>query len=302
VANAFELGAVIPIIESGPDYAVPTGAEVLDQARRAEEIGFDTVWVPDELLWQVENDQPRGAWDGISMVGAVAAVTSRVKVGTWVMAALHRNPGISAKIAETLDSISGGRFVLGLGAGHAWPGQAHAFGLPESDVWARFEEALQIIVPLLREGGADFQGSYHAAHDLVQAPRGPRPGRIPLMLGGNGPKGRRLAVQVADIYSCYVSELASPDEVGPYITSLESICEELGRDPASIGRSVGVYVLPLEPAGVRPSRLSGSAEEIADGVRAFRDVGYTQVELMYSPPTMQAVEALAPVVEMLRGD
>ena len=122
------------------------------------------------------------------------------------------------------------------------------------------------------------------------------------MLGGNGPNGRRLAVQVADIYSCYVSEVASPDEVGPYITSLEVICEELGRDPASIGRSVGVYVQPLEPAGARPSRLSGSANEIADGIRAFRDVGYTQVELVYSPPTMQAADALAPVVELLRTD
>jgi alkanesulfonate monooxygenase SsuD/methylene tetrahydromethanopterin reductase-like flavin-dependent oxidoreductase (luciferase family) len=302
VAETFELGAVIPIIESGPERAVPTGPEVLEQARRAEEIGFDTVWVPDELLWQVDNERPRGAWDGISMAGAVAAVTSRAKVGTWVMSALHRNPGITAKIAETLDEISGGRFVLGLGAGHAWPGQAHAFGLPETEVWARFEEALQIIVPLLREGRANFEGRHHAAHDLVQAPRGPRPGGIPLMLGGNGPKGRRLAVRLADIYSCYVEERASPEEVGPHITSLEAICEEVGRDPASIRRSVGVYCHPLEAAGVRASRLSGSAEEIADGIRAFRGAGYTQVELMYSPPTTQALEALAPVVEMVRAD
>lgn len=300
--RAFELGAVIPIIESGPERLAPRGHEVLEQARRAEAIGFDTVWVPDELLWQVEGDRPRGAWDGVSMAGAVAAVTTRAKVGTWVLSALHRNPGIIAKTVETLDELSGGRFVFGLGAGHAWPGQAHAFGLPETEVWSRFEEALRIIVPLLREGRADFEGRHHAAHDLVQAPRGPRPGRIPLMLGGNGPKGRRLAVQLADIYSCYVEERASVDEVGPHLVSLDAICAELGRDPASIGRSVGVYVHPLEPAGSRPSRLSGSAEEIADGIRAFRGAGYTQVELMYGPPTMEAVEALAPVVEAIRAD
>lgn len=298
----FELGAVIPILESGPERHAPSGPEVLEQARRAEEIGFDTVWVPDELLWQVEGERPRGAWDGISMAGAVAAVTSRAKVGTWVMSALHRNPGIIAKTAETLDAISDGRFVFGIGAGHAWPGQAHAFGLPETEVWARFEEALEIIVPLLREGRAEFDGRLHQAHDLVQAPRGPRPGRIPIMLGGNGPKGRRLAVQLADIYSCYVEQQATPEEVRPHIESLEAACGEAGRDPASIGRSVGVYVHPLEPAGVKPSRLSGSAEEIADGIRAFRGAGYTQVELMYAPPTMAAVEALAPVVAAIRAD
>lgn len=298
----FELGAVIPIIETGPGRLVPRGHEVLEQARRAEAVGFDTIWVPDELLWQVENEVPRGAWDGISMAGAVAAVTSRAKVGTWVMSALHRNPGITAKVAETLDEISGGRFVFGLGAGHAWPGQARAFGLPETEVWARFEEAVTIIVSLLRDGRADFEGRFHAAHDLVQAPRGPRPGRIPLMLGGNGPKGRRLAVRHADIYSCYVEEHATVDEVGPHLASLEAICEELGRDPGSIGRSVGVYVLPLERAGARSSRLSGSADEIADGIRAFRGAGYTQVELMYAPPTMAALDALAPVVEAIHAD
>jgi alkanesulfonate monooxygenase SsuD/methylene tetrahydromethanopterin reductase-like flavin-dependent oxidoreductase (luciferase family) len=302
MADGFEIGAVIPIIQSGEERAVPSWADVRDQARRAEEIGFDTIWTPDELLWRVEGGPPRGAWDGISMAGAVAAVTARAKVGTWVLSALHRNPGIIAKTAETLDEISGGRFVFGLGAGHEWPGQAHAFGLPEDKIFARFEEALEIIVPLIREGHAEFEGSFHAARDLPQVPRGPRPGKMPLMLGGNGPRGQRLAVRYADIYSCYVEERASADEVAPRIASVEAICAELGRDPGSIGRSVGVWARPLEPAGVRPSALSGSAEEIADGVRSFRDAGFTQVELMYLPGTVEALDALAPVVEAIHAD
>lgn len=298
-----ELGAVIPIIQSGPDRAVPSWRDVLEQARRAEEIGFDTVWTPDELLWRAEDGgPPRGAWDGVSMAGAVAAVTSRAKVGSWVFSALHRNPGILAKTAETLDEISGGRFVFGLGAGHEWPGQARAFGLPETQIFARFEEALEIIVPLIRGGHADFEGDFHAAHDLPQVPRGPRPGAMPLLLGGNGPKGQRLAVRYADIYSCYIEERASADEVAPRIASLEAICAELGRDPGSIGRSVGASVQPLDPAGVRPSALSGSAEQIADAIRSFRDAGFTQVELMYFPGTLEAMEALAPVVEAIRAD
>lgn len=88
------------------------------------------------------------------MAGAVAASTSRVKVGTWILSALHRNPGLSAKAVETLDEINGGRFVFGLWSGHAGR-QAHAFGLPEDHVIGRFAEAVEIIVPLLRHGRVD---------------------------------------------------------------------------------------------------------------------------------------------------
>jgi alkanesulfonate monooxygenase SsuD/methylene tetrahydromethanopterin reductase-like flavin-dependent oxidoreductase (luciferase family) len=302
VSGGFEIGVVIPIIQSGPERVAPSWQEVRDQARRAEEIGFDTIWTPDELLWLVEDGPPRGAWDGISMAGAVAAVTSRAKVGTWVLSALHRNPGIIAKTVETLDEISGGRFIFGLGAGHEWPGQAHAFGLPEDGIFARFEEALEIIVPLIREGRADFQGKYHEAHDLQQQPRGPRPGKVPLLLGGNGPRARRLAVRYADIYSCYIENEASVTEVGPHIESLEAICAEAGRDPGSIGRSVGAWVRPLESEGAGGGTLRGSPEEIADRIRPLRDAGFTQIELMYLPGTMEALDALAPVVEMLRAD
>jgi alkanesulfonate monooxygenase SsuD/methylene tetrahydromethanopterin reductase-like flavin-dependent oxidoreductase (luciferase family) len=219
-----------------------------------------------------------------------------------VLSALHRNPGIIAKTAETLDEISGGRFTFGLGAGHEWPGQARAFGLPEDLIFARFEEALEIIVPLIRDGRADFEGTFHTARDLQQRPRGPRPGQMPLLLGGNGPRARRLAVRYADIYSCYVESEASLDEVGPHLASLEAICVELGRDPGSIGRSVGAWVRPLEPSGARAGSLSGSAVEIADTIRSFRDAGFTQVELMYLPGTLEALEALAPVVEAIHGD
>ena len=148
--RSFEIGIVLPIMQYGPDRATTRWPDLRAMAVRAEEIGFDTIWTPDELLWRMEDGPPRCVWEGISMAGAVAAVTSRTKVGTWVMSALHRNPDIIAKAAETLDEISGGRFVFGLGAGHEWPGQAHAFGLPEDRIFARFEEALQVIIPLLR--------------------------------------------------------------------------------------------------------------------------------------------------------
>ena len=297
----FELGVVVPVQQSGPERVTAHWPEIREFALRAEEIGFDTIWTPDELVW-FSDAAPQGFWDGVSMAGAIAAVTTRAKVGTWVMSALHRNPGIIAKTAETLDDISGGRFVFGLGAGHAWPGQARAFGLPDDRIFARFEEAIEIIVPLLREGHVTFDGTFHVARDLPQQPRGPRPGAIPLLIGGNGPKGQRAAVRHADIYSCYIEERASVDEVAPRLASLETICAERGRDPATIGRSVGVLVRPLEPAGFSPGALSGSAAQITDAVRAFRDAGFTQLELMAGPGTIETLDALAPVVEAIRAD
>jgi len=299
----FEIGVVLPLNQYGPEHVTPRWTDIRAMALQAEALGFDTLWSPDELLWRApEGRPPSGMWDGLPMAGAIAAVTSTARVGTWVMSALHRNPGIIAKAAETLDEISGGRFVFGLGAGHEWPGQARAFGLPEDRIFARFDEALRIIIPLLREGHADFEGEFYAARDLPQQPVGPRPRAIPILIGGNGPKGRRHAALHADTWSCYIEERAHPDEVLPRLRSFAAICEEVGRDPATVGRSVGVVVNPLAPAGTRDDALSGSAEEIADGFRGFREAGFTGLEIMLGPGTMEALEALAPVLELVRAD
>jgi alkanesulfonate monooxygenase SsuD/methylene tetrahydromethanopterin reductase-like flavin-dependent oxidoreductase (luciferase family) len=298
----FEIGLVLPLAQFGADRVTPRWSTIREMAVRAEHMGFDTLWTPDELLWRPQDAPPQGIWDGVSMAGAVAASTSRVKVGSWVLSALHRNPGIIAKTAETLDEISSGRFVFGLGAGHEWPGQAHAFGLPEDRIFARFDEALQVIIPLLRTGRADFEGEFHAARDLVQQPLGPRPNAIPLLIGGNGPKGQRYAALHADTWSGYAEERAHIDELRPRLATLDAICAEVGRDPHTIGRGAGISVNPLEPSGWRESVISGPAEEIADGLRSFREAGFTQVDIMLGPGTVEAVEAMAPVLELLQAD
>ena len=297
-----EVGVVLVTGDAGAERRTARWDDLRHMALRAEALGFDTVWTPDELLWRPAGGAQRGFWDGVAMAGAIAAVTSTVKVGTWVMSALHRNPGIVAKAAETLDEISGGRFVFGLGAGHEWPGQARAFGLPEDRIYQRFEEALEIIVPLLRGGHADFEGTWHAAHDLDQAPLGPRPGTIPIMIGGHGPKGLRHAARLADIWSCYAEGRSDVEEMAPRIAALEAACAEVGRDPGTIGRSAGIEVAPLARAGdprAPKDAITGSAEEIADTFRAFGAAGFTHLELMVEPQTTGSLEALAPVLELL---
>ena len=297
----FEIGVCLPVVQYGPERVTPRWSEIRQVAVNAEQAGFDTLWIPDELLWPGKDTPPRGFWDGISMAAAAAAVTKTIKIGSWVMSALHRNPGIIAKTAETLDEISGGRFVFGLGAGHAGS-QAHAFGLPEEMVIGRFEEALQVIVPLMRGGQTNFEGKFHAARDLVQQPVGPRPGGIPLLIGGQKAKGQRLAALNADIWSTYAEEQSSLEELGPRIESFKAICEEIGRDPETVGCAAGLEVQPLQPAGANAGVISGSPDEIADSLRAFREGGFTQVDLMVEPGTVEAFDALAPVVELLRAD
>jgi alkanesulfonate monooxygenase SsuD/methylene tetrahydromethanopterin reductase-like flavin-dependent oxidoreductase (luciferase family) len=299
--RSFEVGLVLPMGDSFVDGSTARWTEIRDLALRAEAIGFDTVWTADELLWRGRDGKAQGWWECVAMTGAVAAATSRVKVGTWVLSALHRNPGITAKAVETLDEISGGRFVFGLGSGHAGR-QAHTFGLPEDQVYGRFAEALDIIVPLLRTGHAEFDGTFHAARDLEQRPIGPRPGRIPIMIGAKGPKMLQLAARHADIWSWYVEEQSDLAEFGPRLAALEAACVEVGRDPTTIGKSAGIVVEPTSFTGseaVLGTPIRGSSEEIADGLRAFGTAGFTNVELILWPPTLSALEGIAPVLELL---
>lgn len=297
----FEIGLVLPMGDTFVDGSTARWVDIRDLALRAEELGFDAVWTADELLWRSPDGKPQGWWEGVAMTGAVAAATSRLKVGTWVLSALHRNPGITAKAVETIDEISGGRFVFGLGSGHAGP-QAHAFGLPEDHVHGRFEEALEIILGLLRQGRADFEGTFHAARDLEHRPVGPRPGRIPIMIGAKGPKMLRLAALHADIWSWYVEERSDLVEFGPRLAALEAACVEAGRDPATIGKSAGIVVEPTSFGGseaVLGTPVRGSADEIADALRAFGAAGFTNIEIVIWPPTLAAVDAMAPVIELL---
>jgi len=303
--RGFEIGLVLGSWRSTTDGTTVSFAELRALALRAEEIGFAALWSPDELLGRIVKSGPRyGFWDGVVVLAGLAAATSRIKLGTWVMSALQRNPGMIAKAAATIDEISSGRFILGLGAGHAGSG-ARAFGLPEEAIYDRFEESLQIVVPLLRTGRADFAGTFHVARDLEQLPPGPRPRGIPLMLAAHGQKGYRHAARHADIWSCYATERSDLTELGPRVTAFEAACVEVDRDPASVGRSAGIAVAPLATGsyeGAFGSAITGSAEEIADAFRAFHAAGFSQVEILVEPMTMAGLEAMAPVIELLDSD
>jgi alkanesulfonate monooxygenase SsuD/methylene tetrahydromethanopterin reductase-like flavin-dependent oxidoreductase (luciferase family) len=300
-----KLGAVLSPLEDPTSGVAPSWQEIKRAAVVAEQVGFDTVWVPDELQWEsAEWEGPRGWWEGVAVASAVAEATSTVEVGTWVLSALHRNPGLTVRVAQTIDEISGGRFILGYGAGHAGR-QGEAFGFPPDKTVGRYEEALTIVTDLLRNGESTFSGDYHSTVRQVSAPSGPRPSSIPLLLGGHGPRTMGLAVQHADIWSAYATESSHAEVFKPMIGQLDAMCENQGRDPATLGRSIGVFVRsPETPADTVPlgPAIEGSQDDIVRAVEQFATIGATRVEMWVAGDIVSGFERLAGVVERLTAN
>lgn len=290
---------VLGLYEDVRTGRAPTWSEIRAQALFAERAGFDTVWLPDELLWEPDSwPGPRGWWECIAMTAAVAEATTEITIGTWVLSALHRNPALTAKAASTLDEISGGRMLLGFGAGHSAK-QGAAFGFPPDKVVSRYEEALQIVVPLLRGQAVEFDGEHHRAV-LTNRPPGPRPDGIPIMLAGHGPRNIGLAVEHGDVWSAYTTKGSSPEHFVEMIQLVDRTCEEQGRDPDTLGKSIGVGVVPAgfeapEEWGVTDP-LTGPPAAIAEKIHEFADLGVTSLELWVWPGGQAAYEATAAVL------
>ncbi len=179
-----KLGIILPEGEGDLDGRTPRWADYLAMARLAEEVGFDSVWFVDHLIYRndASGRPPQGAWECWSVLSALAAVTSRVELGSLVTATSFRNPALLAKIADTIDEISGGRLILGIGAGWNEP-EYRMFGYPYDHRVDRFAEAFAIIYGLLRDGAVDIAGTFYQARECELRPRGPRPQGPPIMVG-----------------------------------------------------------------------------------------------------------------------
>ena len=304
-----KVGAFIPIVERQMDGGMARWRDVLAMARAAEDAGFDSVWLPDHLLFRFPNDEAQGVWEGSTLLAALAAATSRVEIGWLVAATSFRNPALTAKIAATVDEISGGRLILGLGAGWHEPEYA-AFGFPFDRRVSRFEEALAVILPLLRDGYVDFDGTFYRARDCELRPRGPHPGHPPILIGalGTGPRMLRLAARHADLWNAWLTWGRSwPDAIPPLRETVDRACRDVGRDPASLGRTVALLVqVPDRDARVTltsPSGsgdpLSGSPAEIAAALRGFARAGIAHIQLIHAPNSAAGIAAMAPVLEEL---
>jgi alkanesulfonate monooxygenase SsuD/methylene tetrahydromethanopterin reductase-like flavin-dependent oxidoreductase (luciferase family) len=280
------------------DGATPRWDDIATMARLAEDIGFDSLWFPDHLMVHFDAGT-FGAWDCWSLLAGIAAITQRVELGPAVSCMSFRNPALLAKMADTVDEISGGRLILGLGAG--WHGPEYRdFGFPFDHLVSRFEEGIQIIRGLLREGHVDFDGVYHQARDCELRPRGPRRQGPPIMVGTLGPRMLRIMALYADMWT---TAWVHPNDLPEQLAAVDAACADVGRDPATLERTASIaFDLPGTEARAfsgNPGQATGSPEELAEIIRAFAGLGITHLTVCLSPNTPHGIEAFAPVLQLL---
>jgi probable F420-dependent oxidoreductase len=280
--------------------------EYLAMARAAEDVGFDTLWLGDHLLYRYDDGSTRGPWEVWTMLSAIAASTSRIRLGPLVAATAFHAPAMLAKLAATVDEISGGRLILGLGAG--WnETEFRAFGFPFDHRISRFEEAFTIIRTLLGEGSIDFDGRFFQARDCELLPRPSRAGGPPLMIGSVGPRMLEITLPHVDAWNVwYRQSNNTPGGLEPILGQVDEACRAVGRDPATLEKTSAVFVrLPggtgrltkYDENEVAP--LEGSSRVISDGLREYADLGLAEVQLVVDPITTESIEGLAPVLEAL---
>ena len=295
-----KIGIQLPEVER-----VVRWPELLEMARTAEDVGLDSLWVGDHLLYRDERRGSRGPWEAWSLLAALAVATERVEIGPLVACTNFHNPAMLAKKAATLDEISGGRLILGLGAG--WNEvEYRAYGFPYDARVSRFEEAFTIIRTLLRDGAIDFEGRYYRARDCELVPRGPRQGGPPLMVGSIGERMLRITAPHVDAWNAWYDWFGNrPDGLEPLRQKVDEACVEVGRDPATLDRTVAVLVRlsggsGRDQGGAAPP-LEGTPDALASGLLAYRDAGIAHLQLVLDPITRASIEELAPALEIVRA-
>jgi alkanesulfonate monooxygenase SsuD/methylene tetrahydromethanopterin reductase-like flavin-dependent oxidoreductase (luciferase family) len=313
-----ELGLILPTWATGP----LRWQEVLDIAKEAEAAGFDALWVSDHVLLPSTNAElreragatvhpdavaePEGYLEAFSVLAALAPSIPRLQLGTLVACTGYRNPFLLAKIADTVDAISDGRLVLGLGAGDS-AGEHQTMGLPIDSPVSRFEEALQIVRTLLRDGHLDHSGPFYTVRDAVLVPRGPRPEGPPILIGTLNPRPRmrRIVAQYADVWNGWLGYTDASAEAGQHQSDqILEACGEHGRDPSTLVRTMAVRV-NVPGSGYRPAPgerpLAGSPEEMAQVLSAHAALGISQVQVALTMGGREGVRAFEPVIRRLRA-
>jgi alkanesulfonate monooxygenase SsuD/methylene tetrahydromethanopterin reductase-like flavin-dependent oxidoreductase (luciferase family) len=280
--------------------------EIRDMAVAADNIGFDSLWVGDHLLYR-SAEGPKGPWEAWSLLAAIGAVTDTIDIGPLVAATSFHNPAMLAKKAATVDEISNGRLILGIGAG--WNQiEFDAYGFPFDHRASRFEEAFTIIRTLLADGYIDFNGTYYTLRDCELAPRA-RPD-IPLMVGSEGPRVLSATLPYVDSWNGWHAWYANtPEGASKLLSTVDAAAVAVGRDPSEIEKTVTVLV--EAPGG--SGRAAGSSShgssvpivgepiDIAQRLAGFADVGVDHVQLVVDPITVASIEWLGGVLAALNG-
>src|SRR5712691_3918866 len=294
-----KIGIVLETGEGALEGRTPTFRHLQTMAQVAEQVGLDSLWLADHLIYRFPGQDESAPWEAFTMLSALAAVTTRIVLGPLVACTSFRPPALLAKMADALDEISGVLLILGLGAGWHQP-EYEAFGYPFDHLAGRFEEAMQVIAPLLREGQVDFNGQYYQVHNCVLRPRGPSRNGPPILIAGRRPRMLQLTARYADAWN--TAWHMEPTVVKERYEEFKEACVVVGRDPANIELTVGTKVKLLlqgEHADATKA-ISGSPEEIARSLRSFAEVGVSHLIAEFEPLGIEGIEQFGRIVELSR--
>lgn len=294
-----QIGVQLPEVER-----VVRWPEYVAMARAAEEVGFDSVWLGDHLLYRDDGREERGPWDAWTLLAGLVAVTERVQLGPLVGCTAFAAPGLLARRAAALQEISSGRFVMALGAG--WnEAEFRAFGLPFDARASRFIESFDIVRRLLVGERVSFSGDHTATHDAVVLPMPDV--RVPLTVGSTGERVLRATLPYVDRWNVWFEWFGNtPDGFARENDRISALCLGVGREPADVLRSAALYVGVGGEASDRPhaaavAPISGAAESIAARLREFADAGLDEAILVLNPITEASIRRLGDVIVATRG-
>jgi alkanesulfonate monooxygenase SsuD/methylene tetrahydromethanopterin reductase-like flavin-dependent oxidoreductase (luciferase family) len=281
--------------------------EMVAIARTAEDVGLDSVWLGDHLLYDLPGGVQRGPWECWTALAGLAAATERVQIGPLVASTGFHEPAMLAKQAATVDAISGGRLIVGLGAG--WNEREYrAFGFAYDKRVSRFEEAFTIVRRLLAGETVTFDGEFHRVEQCLLDPP-PRPGGPSLLLGSIAPRMGSIALGWVDSWNVWFTQFGNSAEGFAAVKrTMDDACLAAGRSVGEVAATAAIYV--QAPGGhgrlmgdaavddVQP--LSGAPDEVARRLIEFASAGAAHVQIVLDPITVESVEWLGDVVSRAR--
>lgn len=284
------VGVTVPLAYGDTaDGRAPTFEETRDYARIAESLGLDSVWVFDHLLFRFPPDPDEGLHEAWTTLSALAATVPRVELGALVMCSSFRNAGLLAKMAATLDDLSGGRLILGLGCGWHEP-EYGAFGYPFDHLVGRFEEDLETIVRLLRCEVVDSDGRWSRYRGAKLLP--PPARRTPTLVAAKGERMLRLTARWSDAWN--TAWFGKVDDVlRERLRNLDEACEAGGRDPATMRRTVGIRVHEPGKRGDDERGTDADAAGLGDLFDQLAEVGFDDAIIWSLAKTPAALERIA---------
>ena len=289
-----KVGIVLPIANHAgqPD---PTWNRIKSVAMRADDAGMDSVWLPDHLIFRASGKPDRGLHEAWGILAAVAAVTTHVELGPLVAATPFRPPALQAKIAATVDEICSGRLILGLGCGWHEP-EFRAFGYPFDHRVGRFEEALAVILPMLRGERVTVRGQWVEVEDAVLVP--PPTRQIPILIASSRDRMNRLTARHADQWNAAWYGLPD-DQWRAELEALDAACQAEGRDRATLELTAGVSIEP----GVtdQPRSVPADPSAIADALDAWQAEGVSHVQLQFTTSMDELLETVLDSVNRWRA-